>query len=77
MTALPLISDVRPVPVPPRCSHYEGGVRCQADATVRIISPDHRAITADCAEHAAAVLAEYAGVPELSGWYSVPLEVQP
>ena len=53
---------------------------CADPATVWLVCPDDLVIMAKCAEHAAWCLDEYAlhpDVPELTGWYSVPIEVLP
>lgn len=81
MTIHPLISSIRPSPIRPRCRHYIGMFRCQSDAVTWLVSPDDRAIMPCCDLHATACLDEYAAksaiIPELAGWYGVPIAVQP
>lgn len=76
MTQL-MLEDVRPMPFPPRCRHYDGPRRCPASAVAWLVSEEGRAILAVCQPHAVMYLADYAAaaadIPELAGWYAAPI----
>lgn len=70
----------------PRCMAYppyphadgDRPTRCPNQATVWLVAPTGAAIMRECAECAAAVLAEYDANQEALGgkWYSVPLRIE-
>lgn len=74
----PHVSTLGPVPTAPGCRDGKGQ-RCADPATTWIVAPDDHVISAMCDRHADAVLGEYAAkagdVPELAGWYGVPVQV--
>lgn len=76
----PHVSALPPLATAPRCRDGQGRP-CGEPATTWLVGPDDRAISAMCQPHADACLDEYAAksgdVPELAGWYGVPVEVQP
>lgn len=76
----PHVSTIGPVPTAPGCRDGQGQ-RCKDLATTWIVAPDDHVIMGMCERHAGAVLGEYAAkagdVPELAGWYGVPIEVRP
>lgn len=76
----PHVSSIGPAPTAPRCRDGQG-YRCAIPATTWIVAPDDHVIMAMCDRHAGVVLEEYAAhaaeLPELAGWYGVPVEVRP